>query len=83
MLLKSRFGRSDSEMEMNKLKEIVEELVYAADEIKNQNHIDEINYGKLLAYAEALSVIRDICDEDEKRAIGLMFDIDERYLCGD
>ncbi|MBQ2816447.1 MAG: hypothetical protein IJF16_00800 [Clostridia bacterium] len=70
-------------MEMNKLKEIVEELVYAADEIKNQNHIDEINYGKLLAYAEALSVIRDICDEDEKRAIGLMFDIDERYLCGD
>jgi len=70
-------------MEMNKLKEIVEELVHAADEIKSQNHIDEINYGKLLAYAEALSVIRDICDEDEKRAIGLMFDIDERYLCGD
>lgn len=70
-------------MEIHKLKEIVEEIVHAADETKNQNHVDEMNYGKLLAYAEALSIIRDICDEDEKKATGLTFDIDKRYLCGD
>lgn len=65
---------------INTLKEIVENIVANADEIKKQSETDLMDYGKLLAYAESLSIISEMCDEEELKEIGLDFDIDTRYL---
>ena len=62
------------------LNEVVSNIIEYADEIKDSGAKDDLNYGKLLAYAEALSIIRDVYDGDLSK-IGLDFDIDKRYLC--
>ena len=69
-------------MEINKdyLAEIVSLVIESADEIKAQKQIDNQDYGQLLAYAETLSIIRDVCGEEEVKDLGLDFDIDKRYL---
>ena len=67
-------------MNIDRLAEIVSLLIESADEIKNKKAMDSQDYGQLLAYAEALSIIRDVCDKQELEAIGLDFDIDRRYL---
>lgn len=65
---------------INTLQEIVENIVVSADEVKAQSIIDHMDYGRLLAYTECLTIIKDMCDEDEQEAVGLDFDIDARYL---
>ena len=65
---------------INTLKEIIENIVANSDEIKKQIETDLMDYGKLLAYAESLSIISEMCDEEELEEIGLDFDIDARYL---
>ena len=67
-------------MNTNQLAEIVAQIVESADEIKAKKVLDNQDYGQLLAYAEALSIIRDVCDKQELEAVGLDFDIDKRYL---
>ena len=67
-------------MRINQLAEIVALLMESADEIKAKTNSDSQDYGQLLAYAEALSIIKDVCDEDDVKAVGLNFDIDKRYL---
>ena len=66
---------------MNKdiLSEIVENIIEAADEIKQQSNT-ELHYGQLLAYAECLCIIKDSCAGYDVEEIGLDFDIDKRYL---
>ncbi len=64
----------------NKITEIVEAIKENADEITNQDILNEVEYGTLLGYAEALSIIRDACTDMNLSEIGLDFDIDERYL---
>jgi len=65
---------------INTLQEIVENIVELADELKAQESLSDMDYGQLLAYAESLTIIKDMCDEDEQEAVGLDFDIDARYL---
>ena len=61
------------------LREVVSNIVESADEVKRSGTRNDLDYGKLLAYAEALSAIRDTYDGDLSK-IGLDFDIDKRYL---
>ncbi len=69
-------------MSLDMLSDVVSSIVEAADEVKNKHNKDVQDYGRLLGYAEALSIIRDACDQDDLEKIGLDFDIDKRYLYG-
>lgn len=62
------------------LADIISAIVESADEIRSKPQRDSQDFGQLLAYAEALSIIRDACDEDDLEMLGLNFDIDKRYL---
>ncbi len=62
------------------LAEVVASILEAADEVRGKADRDAQDYGRLLGYAEALSIIRDACDPDIYDQIGLNFDIDARYL---
>lgn len=69
-------------MNENHLKEIVENITEAADELlaKGRNKLTPVEYGELIAYAETLSIIRDALSGYDLSAVGLDFDIDARYL---
>ena len=67
-------------MTINQLAEMVAQIIESADEIKTKKTQDHQDYGQLLAYAEVLSIIRDVCDSREIEEIGLDFDIDKEYL---
>ena len=67
-------------MSNERLADVVASIIEAADEIKGKENRDSQDYGQLLAYAEALSIIRDACDPDVRKEVGLDFDIDKRYL---
>lgn len=69
-------------MSLDRLADVVASIIEAAEEVKNKDNQDAQDYGQLLAYAEALSIIRDSCALDDLKKIGLDFDIDERYLYG-
>ena len=63
-----------------RMADIVSSIIESADEIKEKENRDAQDYGQLLAYAEALSIIRDAVDDEDLGEIGLDFDIDERFL---
>lgn len=67
---------------MNKdlMKEIVEGIVEAADELREKKDLNLVEQGQLIAYAESLSIIRDACAGYDLSEIGLDFDIDAKYL---
>lgn len=60
--------------------DIVASIAESADEILQKENRDSQDFGQLLAFAESLSIIRDACEADELRDIGLDFDIDAKYL---
>lgn len=62
------------------LADVISAIMEAADEVKKKADQDEQDYGQLLAYAEALSIIQDACSAAEQKEFGLDFDIDKRYL---
>lgn len=64
----------------NLITEIVACIIEAADELLFLESRNEIQQGQLLAYAESLSIIRDALAGYDLTAVGLDFDIDERYL---
>lgn len=67
-------------MNKNLMREIVEGITGAADELLEKKDRDLVEQGQLIAYAEALSVIRDACAGYDLVEIGLDFDIDAKYL---
>ena len=67
-------------MNENLMKEIVENIIEAANEIRHKQMPDLIEQGQLIAYAESLSIIRDALSGQDLAAVGLDFDIDEKYL---
>lgn len=67
-------------MNKNLIKEIVEGIIEAADEILEKNDRDLVEQGQLIAYAESLCIIRDAYAGYDLKEIGLDFDIDARYL---
>lgn len=67
-------------MTQNALLEIVECIVEAADELLDIKKRSDIEQGELIAYVEALSIIRDACAGMDLSEIGLDFDMDAKYL---
>lgn len=69
-------------MNENHIKEIVKNIIEAADGLleKGRANLDPVEYGELLAYAESLCIIRDALSGQDLAAVGLDFDIDEKYL---
>lgn len=67
-------------MSNDALKDVVAAIIESADEVKQNASQDLMDFGQLLAYAEALCIIQDACDPDVLKKIGLDFDVDGRYL---
>lgn len=67
-------------MNKNIMKEIVEGIVNAADELLEKKDRDLVEQGQLIAHAESLCIIRDACSGYDLKEINLDFDIDEKYL---
>ena len=67
-------------MNSNLIKEIIENIMEAADEIKQNGAANDTEYGELLAYAESLSIIKDACAGYNLAELGIDFDIEEKYL---
>lgn len=67
---------------MNKdlIREAVEGIIEAADELLEKKDRNLVEQGQLIAYAESLSIIRDACAGYDLAEIDLDFDIDARYL---
>ena len=65
---------------LDKIRDIVTLIMEEADEIRSRENRSEMEFGELLAYAEALCIIRDVCHPDDLAKIGLDFDIDAKYL---
>lgn len=62
------------------MREIIENIKEAADELKEQSTRTKVEYGELLAYAESLTIIKDACAGYDLSELGLDFDIDGKYL---
>ena len=62
------------------LKQIVQEIIEDADEASSPGESNDVDFGKLLAYTNVLKTIWFYCSEEEREAIGLDFDIEERYF---
>lgn len=69
-------------MNANLLKEIVENIVEAADEIraKRREACSSVERGQLIAYAESLCIMQDALAGYDLETVGLDFDVDQRYL---
>ena len=65
---------------INIIREITENIMEAADELRAKDQRDPLEQGQLIAYAEALSIIQDALAGYDLREISLDFDIDARYL---
>lgn len=74
------FLKRGFDMNNNIMLEIVEGITDSADELLEKKDRSDMEQGQLLAYAEALSIIRDAWAGNDLADIGLDFDIDSRYL---
>ena len=74
------FLKRGFDMNKNIMLEIVEGITDSADELLEKKDRSDMEQGQLLAYAEALSIIRDAWAGNDLSDIGLDFDIDSRYL---
>lgn len=67
-------------MNENLIREIVEGIVEAADELLEKEDRNLVEQGQLIAYAESLTIIQDAFAGYDLKNIGLDFDIDAKYL---
>lgn len=69
-------------MNEHQLKEIIENIAEASDELlaKGRKNLDLVERGQLIAYAESLCIIQDALSGYDLGAVGLDFDVDQRYL---
>lgn len=74
------FLKRGFDMNKNIMLEIVEGITDSANELLEKKDRSDMEQGQLLAYAEALSIIRDAWAGNDLADIGLDFDIDSRYL---
>lgn len=74
------FLKRGFDMNKNIMLEIVEGIMDSADELLEKKDRSDMEQGQLIAYAEALCIIRDAWAGNDLADIGLDFDIDSRYL---
>ncbi len=67
---------------MNKdiMKEIIENIKENADELKSKEKLNEVEFGELLGYMEALTIMKGACAGYDVEELGLGFDIEKEYL---
>lgn len=67
---------------MNKdiVKEIIENIKENADELKSKEKLNEVEFGELLGYMEALTIMKGACAGYDIEELGLGFDIEKEYL---
>lgn len=65
---------------LNHVREIVECITSAADELLEKSDKDLMDQGQLIAYAESLCIIRDALAGYDLSKVSLDFDIDAKYL---
>lgn len=81
LLLSQRYlKRGLAKMNKELIVEIIENIKESADNLKKQEKLDDVQYGELLGYAEALSIIKDAHSGYDLNELGLDFDIDKTYL---
>ncbi len=78
--LKGEFYVND--LENNILLEVISEIIIEADELMDDERTAYTS-GQLLAYATALSIIRDSLSGYDLKEFGLDFDIDKKYICAE
>lgn len=64
--------------EMNK--DIIENIKENADELKSKEKLNEVEFGELLGYMEALTIMKGACAGYGVEELGLGFDIEKEYL---
>lgn len=67
-------------MEKNLLFDIIAQVKETADEVLNSGEKDDYANGQLLAYATALSIIKDELSGYDLKEYDIDFDIDKKYL---
>ena len=65
---------------MGLLKDIVREIIQNADEVLKEKDDSEFYEGKILAYNEVLSIIKDYLTGYDLKEFGLDIDIDSKYM---
>ena len=68
---------------MGAIEDAIKEIIRECDEAKagyEADRSDMVAFGQLLAYAEALSILKDYAIGERELEKLLDFDIDERYL---
>lgn len=68
-----------NEKEKTILQDIINEIISNADEELNSNRNDFVN-GKILAYNEVLSIIKNYLAGYDLKEFNLDFDIDKKYI---
>lgn len=66
--------------EMGILKDITREIIQNADEVLKEKDGSEFYEGKILAYNEVLSIIKDYLTGYDLKEFGLDIDIDSKYV---
>ena len=69
---------------MGLIADVIREIIDTADEAKqnwNRDRKSDIEYGRVLAFSEVLSMLRDEFVGHEEIEKLLSFDIDKRYAC--
>jgi hypothetical protein len=69
-----------SNEEMGILKDIIREIIQNADEVFKEKDGSEFYEGKMLAYNEVLSIIKDYLTGYDLKEFGLDIDIDNKYI---
>ena len=78
MIDKRLTALDDKERLLATLKESVEDIIEIVDKL-NLDALDSVNFLGVLYYADALKIIQENCSEEDRKAIGLDFDIHERF----
>lgn len=67
-------------MNDNILREAIEGIIGAADELLKKKGRDLVEQGQMIAYAESLAIIQDALAGYDLADFGLDFDVDTKYL---
>ena len=67
-------------MSKNLVVEIVENIKECANDLKNESVLNDVDYGTLIGYCEALTIIKGAYAGYDINELGLDFDIDNEYL---
>ncbi len=67
-------------MKNHLLKDIVNSIIDAANELHKKENRNLLEQGELIAYAETLCIIQDAFSGYDLAEFGLDFDVDDKYL---